>query len=278
MADAEQASLDRNLIRRYLAVLGVAKGEPNLNLLQQLVAAQVMRVPFENVSKLFYKKHLNLTGPPSLEQYLDGIEKHHFGGTCYASNYYFYRLLAGLGYEAKLCGADMATPDVHIVSMLRVDGREYLVDVGYAAPFLAALPRDVRSDWLIELGRDRYVLKPQDASGCSRLELYRDGALKHGYLAKPAPRKLDEFRAVIADSFRPSATFFNAILLARFCPNRSMVIHNLSLIEAEGRQSRTTRLRDRAELIATAHRYFDIPEEIVAEAVAELHNFEDAWT
>jgi hypothetical protein len=25
---------------------------------------------------------------PAIEQFLDGIERHHFGGTCYAANYY----------------------------------------------------------------------------------------------------------------------------------------------------------------------------------------------
>ena len=87
----------------------------------------------------------------------------------------------------------MSNPDVHMVSMVNVDGREYLVDVGYAAPFLEPLPRDLATDYSIVLGRDRYVLKPQDAQRCSRLELYRDGNLKHGYLAKPRPKQIGDF-------------------------------------------------------------------------------------
>ena len=51
---------------------------------------------------------------------------------------------------------------------------------GYAAPLLDPIPRDLETDYEITLGRDRYVLKPQDANCCSRLELYRDGALRHG--------------------------------------------------------------------------------------------------
>ena len=41
------------------------------------------------------------------------------------------------------------------------------------------------TDHVVELGRDRYVLRPLDAAGCSRLDMYRDGKLRHGYLAKP---------------------------------------------------------------------------------------------
>ena len=278
MLDSEKMSLGADSVHRYLSLLGTEPGDPDLQRLHRLVFSQLTRVPFENISKLYYKKSLNLTGPPDFEQYLEGIEKYHFGGTCYSNNFYSYCLLVSLGYEARLCGADMATPDVHMVSMVRLGGREYLVDVGYAAPFLAPMPRDLDADLVIELGQDRYVLKPQDALGRSRLELYRDGALKHGYLAKPEPRRIEEFREVIARSFRPDATFLNSILLARFYPNRSVVIHNLDLIESEGRQSRTTNLRDRDQLIAAVNRYFQIPEEIVAEAIDELQNFEDAWT
>ncbi len=142
-------------------------------------------IPFENISKLYNRKHLGLAGLPSLQLYLDGIERYHFGGTCYANNFHFYSLLSTLGYSVKLCAADMTNPDVHMVIMVNVDGREYLVDGGYGAPFLSPMPRDLANDYVVELGRDRYVLKTQDDHGRSRLELYRDGQQKHGYVAKP---------------------------------------------------------------------------------------------
>ena len=133
------------------------------------VQAQLVKVPFENVSKLYYKKHHNHQGLPNLEFFLDGIERFHFGGTCYSNNYCFYQLLVNLGYQIKLCGADMFNPDVHLVSVVTVEQQEYLVDVGYAAPFLTPLPRDLTTDYVIVLGRDQYVLKPQDAQGCSQM-------------------------------------------------------------------------------------------------------------
>ena len=177
----------------------------------------------------------------------------------------------------KLCAADMATPDVHMVSMVTVEGREYLVDTGYAAPLLSPLPRDLTTDYVIVLGRDRYVLKPQDAGGRSRLELHRDGTLKHGYLAKPEPRRLEDFSKVIADSFRADATFLNSLLLARFWPDRSVVIHNLTLIQSQGAQFTVRVLADRGEAIARIEEYFAIPRSIVAEAVDEVEAMQDAW-
>ena len=120
---------------------------------------------------------------PILGLFLDGIERFNFGGTCYPNNYYFYQLLANLGYQTKLCGADMSNPDVHLVSMVTLEKREYLVDVGYAAPFIAPMPRDLATDYVVVLGRDRYVLKPQDARGRSRMDL-RGGQLEGILLAK----------------------------------------------------------------------------------------------
>jgi len=133
--------VDHRLLSRYLAVLGVEEAEPTLALLERLVFAQLTRVPFENISKLYLRRERGATTIPSLAEHLDGIESRGFGGTCYANNFHFFTLLEGLGYDVRLCGADMSEPDVHMVSTLRLDRRELLVDVGYAAPFLEPLPR-----------------------------------------------------------------------------------------------------------------------------------------
>ncbi len=236
-----------------------------------------MRIPFENVSKLYYRKRDGLRRLPDLRQYLDGIERYNFGGTCYPNNYYLHLLLAHLGYDVMLCGADMANPDVHLVNIVSLDGREFLVDAGYAAPFLEPLPRDLEQDYIITLGRDRYVLKPMDKRGCSRIELYRDEQLNHGYTAKPIPRQIEHFSRVIEDSYRDSATFMNALLLVRFYPNRSIVIHNLSVIKSESADFRIHQLPSREELPHAVEEHFGIPKEIVSEAVAEIGEFGDAW-
>ncbi len=269
--------MDDAHVTRYLGLLGVSRKPPSLNALTELVAAHVTRVPFENISKL-YRRMLGITGLPDIGMFLDGIERYNFGGTCYANNFYLYALLASLGYDVKLCGADMRSPDVHMVSMVVVEGREYLVDAGYAAPFLSPLPRDLEHDYVIALGRDRYVLRPKDAKGYSRVELHREGTVRHDYVAKPAARRIADFEQVIADSFRPSATFLNAVLLARFFPERSIVIHNLSVIESHRAASVVRRLRHRGELPRAIEEHFGIPARIAAEAIDGLGQLADAWS
>ena len=265
------------LFERYLTLLGISEKAPSSDALYELVQSHLFKVPFENISKLYYYKHFNLQGLPDLELFLDGIERFHFGGTCYSSNYYFYLLLDQLGYAVKLCGADMSNPDVHLVSVVSIEQKEYLIDVGYAAPFLTPLPRDLATDYVMVLGRDQYVLKPQDAQGYSRMELYRDESLKHGYSVNPAPRQIHEFEHIIVDSFREDSTFMNALLLARFYPNRSLVLHNLTLVESQGSAARIHALGSREELVQAAYTYFAIPKKIAREVVTDIRQFGDAW-
>jgi len=265
------------MLNRYLKLLNICQKEPSFKALEELVLAQVSRVPFENISKLYYKKNFGLTDIPDLAMYVQGLEQYGFGGTCYSANYYFYSLLNYLGYDIVLCGAGMTNPDVHLVSIVKVAGREYLIDVGYAAPFLKPIPRDLQTDVIIDFGRDRYVVKPQDVNRCSRLELYRDEVLFHGYLVNPTPRQIENFRQVIRNSFRADATFLNALLLARFSRDYSAVIHNMNFTEYLGTKVVKRTLKTRTELIHTIEDRFKIPRKIVTRAVSELGPLRDAW-
>lgn len=132
-------------------------------------------------------------------------------------------------------------PDVHVVSMVRLEEREWLVDVGYAAPFFEPLRRDLDTEYEIRFGSCRYVLMPRDRRGCSRLQLFPAGELVHGYLAKPEPRSIGHVEGVIRDSYRDSATFMNALVVERFFPGRSVRIHNLTLTESTRQQLRPSR-------------------------------------
>lgn len=264
-------------VDRYLHLLGLPRREPSMDALCQLVAAQLGRVPFENISKLYYRDKLNQRKLPGPKQYLDGMERYYFGGTCYATNYYLNQLLAALGYRVRLCGADMKEPDVHLVSIVVMDEREFLLDVGYAAPFLAPLPRDMDEDVEIELGTTRYVLEPQDGEGCSRLLLYRDGKPIHGYRVNPRARQIEEFSDIIADSFLDTSTFMNAILLTRFEPDFAYVIHNLSVIVSRGRQTTVRKLADHDELAQVIRDGFGIPVNITMDVLRNMPTMEDAW-
>lgn len=254
------------MLSRYLRILEVPRRTPSLAALAELTAAHLRRIPFENVSKLYYRKD-TLMRLPDLARFLDGVERHHFGGTCYSNNFHFHELLAQLGYRVSLCGADMSAPDVHVVNTVSLARSQYLVDVGYGAPFLSPLPLDLEHDHEVRWGSERYVLKPRDPAGRSRLEQYREGVLRHAYLVNPRPRQIQEFERVIAASFDEQATFMNALLLARFSRDRSVTLRNLTLSELRAGSSRVTRIPNRDALPAAVERHFGIPQGITRQAL-----------
>jgi len=255
---------------RYLSILGVEAEPPGIEHLSRLVHAQMTRVPFENISKLWLKKTRGASSIPSLEDHLEGIERRNFGGTCYANNPFFARLLRYLGYDVTICGADMSRADVHVVSIVRLDGREYLVDVGYGAPFYGPMPRDLDRNQEIVFGRSLFVLRSQDPTGRTRVDMYRDGELIHGYLANPEPREIDHFARVISESYGDEATFMNVLVVERFFTGRSVRFHNLTLSESTPETTKITQLADRRELVEAVEHHCEIDVDIVREAITDI--------
>ena len=256
---------------RYLRLLGVEPAPPSRSLLNCLVDRQVTRIPFENVSKLYAVRRLGRGRLPTLEEFLDGIERYRFGGTCYVNNHSLYRLLLHLGFEASFCGAQMTNHvDVHTVILVRLDGEELLVDTGYGAPFHAPLSRTAAQPIAIDLGRDRYVLHPTDERGRSRIDHLRHGKLIHGYCVDPTPRDLDHFGSIIAESYADDATFLNSLTAMRFRPGAAVAVINDQLVESDAAGSRLTPLPTPADRIEAIVTQFDMPRPIVEEALAGL--------
>jgi len=263
---------------RLRELTGVDSQPTTYSALESAVSAFMSKVPFENISKLYYFHEEGLRDVPDLKKYIDGIEQHNFGGTCYSNNRYLNGLLNHLGYDAILCGADMNKPDVHMVNVVRLEGREFLVDAGYAAPFLRPLPLDSPRDIVIESGRDRYELKPRDNNGHSRMDLIREGELSHGYTVKPTPREPGHFDEIVLDSFRPDSTFLNSLLLVRFWPGKAKAVHNLNFFETTGTEYSKSELPDRQSLIGAIVEHFEMPADVVERAVSNLNSFGDSWT
>lgn len=260
------------LARRYLAFLGVEPGPPGLALLRNLVRRHLERIPFENISKLYYLKKYGLRGVPELELYLGGIERYHFGGTCYSNNVYLNGLLRFLGFDIDLCGADMSDPDVHIVNLVRVGGREYLVDVGYGAPFFEPMPRDRTANLVVAMGNEQWVVLPPDEYGRTEVEHHRQGERIHGYVARPIPREPEHFAQVVSDSFRDDSTFMKTIRLVRYLDNGCIAVTDNVVYTATQETSLIRRLAGYTELTATIENEFAIPSAVVNEATAGLRN------
>jgi len=272
------SEFDDSLFLRYLSLLGIRRQRPGFEFLKEILRAQTSKIPFENISKLYYKKRLNLRHLIAFQLYLDGIEKYGFGGTCYSVNFYLNQLLNWLGYDVKLCGADMKNPDVHIVNILNIKNCEFLIDAGYAAPFSMPLPLDLPVDYSINMGNDRYILKPRDNNKRSQIELYQNGELVHGYTVNPQARNIGEFRHVIEDSFKENSTFMNALLLTRFDDNNFIVIHNMTLIESSLQSSKKHSFDTIEQLALAINNLFGLPGSIVLESLEGVEMLKNGWS
>lgn len=267
--------IQSNLFEKYLHLLGVKRTAPTFDLLNKIVTANLIRVPFENISKLILKKE-GMYDIPDLATFLSGIEKYNFGGTCYANNYYLFLLLKHLGFDIILCGADMNEKDVHIVSMVIINGKEYIVDVGYAAPFYNPIELNLSQDHVIEFGNEKYVLKPRDKKGYSKMEHYINGELKHGYTAKPFPREINFFKEVIEDSYADYSTFMNAIRITKFTNNGFLSLRNLGFTKMNyGNISPIDISID--EIPQVAKENFGMPAEKVSIALSMIKKLKDEY-
>ncbi|MFO7609955.1 MAG: arylamine N-acetyltransferase, partial [Candidatus Krumholzibacteriia bacterium] len=214
----------------YLDQLRLDAEPPSLAALEALVTAHLARVPFENASKLAWAGRGLPPALPSLDEFLAGAVRDGTGGTCYLLNSALNALLRDLGYDAVLCGADMDRPDVHLVNVVRLDDRPYLVDVGYGAPLFRPLPLDEARPQHLARGSEAWVLHPADPDGRHRLEQLRHGERVHGYVLDLRPRRLEEFTGVVADSFGAEAVFMNRLRLIRHTPARSVSLLDLSVV------------------------------------------------
>lgn len=262
---------------RFLDLLGIKIAGPSLPSLSGLIKAHLSKIPFENISKLYYTQLFGQKELPSFTQYLDGISTYGFGGTCYSNNYYFYRLLLFLGFSVRLCAADIKRPGTHMVIIVSIDQKEYLVDVGYAAPLTDPVPMGPETDYSIRYGRDHYIFKYTQMNRCYKLSMFRDGSCKHGYLVRPEARRIEDFSRVITDSYGPDATFFRSILLTRLIADRFCILHNLEYCESSRLRSKIYPVQNRNELVELIETRYGIPKTISGRVIMEMDLSGDAW-
>jgi N-hydroxyarylamine O-acetyltransferase len=261
---------DREFYIRYLNILGVVPQKPSFNSLSEILAAHIIHIPFENISKLYYKKKYNLLSLPSFNLYLEGIEKYNFGGTCYSNNYYLHCLLKFFDYDVKLCGAEMNKPDAHLVNIVKLNNKEYLVDAGNAAPFFNPVPLFLKENYEIVRGRELYVFEPQDKFGRTRMRYYRNGALKNSYVVNPEPKNIYDFHPSITDSFNSNALFMSSIYIASISKECTWKIHNFEMLKSDNTSTEKFILSGNKELTKKVHELSYIPSEIIEYVLGEI--------
>lgn len=171
------------------------------------------------------------------------------GGACYHLNRLFHRLLTELGYDVSpLAGSTtegretFGTDVEHMFNLVTLDGREWLVDVGYPGPtYVEPLPVD--SGVQIQYGSQFRLVE-----GDSGYALQRRGAVTRWsgvYTFTTQPRQWsdwkeleDNFRALVGDTAR---TDLQEVLCGRAFENGQVFL----------RQRRYLTVRDGREQVRT---------------------------
>ncbi len=257
----------RDRYSRYLRLLGIDGLPSGLEGLRAIVHAHLLRVPFENVSKLLLFAREGAGRPIALEEFLDGIEHHDLGGTCYSSNPFLTELLPALAYDATLFGADMSAPNVHTSIRVCLEGHEYHVDVGYAAPFRAPIPLAGLPHEIAE-GRDRYVFERTPRG--HQMTVFTNGERRHGYLVHPPPRAASFFHPAILESFAPGRTFMRCLRITRFLEDGAVELRNHRLLRISKDGVSEMMVGSMAELRSAVNEEFAMPRCRIEDAVATL--------
>ena len=131
-------------VAAYLHRLGVERGKADLAFLKKIHKAHLLAIPFENLD-IHYGKKIILDIRPIFEKVI--LNKR--GGFCFELNSLFYHLLIHLGYDAYLASARVFkdagyTPEFdHMIIIVRLDGLNYLADVGFGSLFTE--PKQINS-------------------------------------------------------------------------------------------------------------------------------------
>jgi arylamine N-acetyltransferase len=226
--------------QRYLHLLGIDGVPSGLAGLKTVVRAHLCRVPFENVSKLLLFDRERVGRFSTLPEFLDGIERHDLGGTCYSCNPFLAELLRALGYDTDVLGADMAARlNCHTSLRVRVDTVAYHVDVGYGGPFREPIRLD-RLPFEMTEGELRYAMDRNPQGEGYEMSVFSGPDRVHGYIVHDPPRARGFFAPSMHNSFLPEATFLNCVRICRFFEDYSAMLLDRGLRIHRGTE--TTRI------------------------------------
>ena len=161
----------------YLAAVGLERADPSLEFLSDLTQRHVGEFAFSSVDP-----RLGEPMPLDLASLFDRIVVRRRGGYCFENNGLFFEVLAELGFSPRLqmsrvvLGRDIHPGLTHRVARVVLDGREYVVDVGFGP-----------------LGPARPV--PMDSGDAS------DKPLPGGYRVHPTGAAVHELQHVVNGSW-----------------------------------------------------------------------------
>jgi len=246
------------LLSAYLDHLGIEPRPPTLGLARELVARHVATFAFASIGP-------RLGDPLPLDEasLYDRVVVRRRGGYCFEQNGLFFAVLDELGYRPRIVLARVLheegshPPLTHRVSIVRIDGTDYLADVGFGAqgpPYPVPLTpatgasRGIASHWIEEGEPGEWHLRTvRDGAPVS---LYRFELSRYG----PSDCELGHFYS----HRHPEAFFVNTLVASRILPDEIRTLRNAEVRVVRGKHVTADRVTDGAGLRAVLADLFDL--------------------
>ena len=211
---------------------GVLK--PTYQVLEALHLAHAARIPFENLDVLL-KRPIGLD-LASLQRKLVAGGR---GGYCFEHNLLFAAALDKLGFEARLLGAkvrhrgDKDLPRTHVLLLVRVEGEEWVADVGFGGegliqPVPFGVGREARHyAWTYRIIEER--------AGQWLLQSRRDNTWANLYCFTTEQQTLAD--CVMANHYtatHPDSPFVSTLIVQLPTPEARYVLRNRELVIDRG--------------------------------------------
>lgn len=212
MATMSYPPLDSDLTTAVLHHLAVTPAPPDLRLLDRLLAAYTRTVPWESAFRIVKKSRTAvLANRPRWpeEFWQDAIQKGG-GGTCFESNYAFFRLLLALGFKGYLTINNMGESiGCHTAVIVQLDGQKWLADVGL--PLFVPLPVSARAVTHRASPFIRYTVRP-DGPGRFQIE-QRPHRYEVAFTLIDHPISEAEYRAAATADYDQDGLFLDAVIV-----------------------------------------------------------------
>jgi len=204
-------------VNDILTHLGIARREPSVPFLNDLLRAWSERIPWESASRI--ARHINGGNPADYAlwpaDYFARAIQQGTGGTCFESNLAFSALVAELGFEVALSFCDMSksrTVNPHCATVIALNGDRYLADVGYPIP--GALRLNGSQATQVETPVYTYHADPE-ADGRWRVWRESGTARWECFTVKTQPVDADTFRARLIADHEADGLFLDEVIVLK---------------------------------------------------------------